>query len=338
MDSYTEALIREIRQWGGKTNRPIDTVYFGGGTPALLEHRLEGIMRAVRESFSISGNAEITLEMNPGGNTDSILEHAAESGVNRLSIGAQCGIDRELKAIGRRHTVSDTVTAVEKARSAGFDNISLDIMLGLPDSDENTLSESLGFIKNLDPEHISAYILKIEPNTVFGKKAEALNLPDDDRTAEQYLQVCENLKKSGYRHYEISNFAVKNRESRHNLKYWRLDEYLGIGPGAHSLLNNERFYYKRDLKAFINGCDTMSEGPGGTAEEYIMLRLRLAEGLDISRLKRLYDIAPRHDFYKKCHLFEENGLLRISGDNVSLTDRGMLLSNSIITEFLENIL
>lgn len=336
LDNYSEALIREINQWGGNINRPIDTIYLGGGTPSLLARRLPQVITAVKTVFEVSENAEITLEMNPGGNTECILEYAKKAGVNRLSIGAQSGDDSELSILGRKHTVSDTVKAMKLARKLGFNNISLDIMLGLPNSNGKTLQKSLDFITGLEPEHISAYILKIEPNTVFYKKQDTLSLPEDDLSADQYLQMCEYLKAKGYSHYEISNFSKSGYESRHNLKYWNLQDYLGIGPAAHSCLEGKRFYYPRDIKAFINGNSPLPDGESGSAEEYIMLSLRTHTGTNFSELKRR-DISLSQKFYKKCELFQKNGLLVITPDSIHLTDKGMLLSNSIITELTENL-
>lgn len=334
IDNYTQALIREIKQWGGGISRPIDTVYLGGGTPSLLNHRLPDVIDGVKSAFEITKDAEITLEMNPGGDIDSILEYARAAGVNRLSIGAQSGDDGELSVLGRKHTTKDTVNAVKKAREMGFDNISLDIMLGLPHSDSKTLQKSLNFIKKLDPEHISAYILKIEEKTAFYKKQNELNLPDDDQVCEQYLQMCDFFEKNGYDHYEISNFSRNGNKSRHNLKYWNLQDYLGIGPAAHSCLDGKRFYYPRDIKAFIKGNVPLDDGESGSAEEYVMLGLRTSEGISLSKLES-YGKSLSADFLKKCELFKKNGLLNMENNRISLTDKGMLLSNTSILNLTE---
>ena len=323
---YVKALIREIKVWGGKLCRPINTVYFGGGTPSLLAEYLPEIMSAIKSSFKVLEGAEITMEMNPADNSREVLEFALKSGINRLSIGAQSGDNAELKALGRRHTAEQTSETVSLARDLGFNNISLDIMLGLPRSDSNTLKTSLDFITSLNPEHISAYILKVEENTVFGRIYDALNIPDEDGTADQYLQMCEYLEAKGYGHYEISNFSKNSLESRHNLKYWELEDYLGIGPSAHSFVNGKRFYYGRNLTDFINGTSPLPDGAGGDEEERIMLGLRLKKGIKIKFNGNLL---------KKCKLFELNGLLKIKNDRIILSDKGMLLSNSIITEILE---
>lgn len=326
---YVTALQREIKQWGDKLGRPIDTVYFGGGTPSLLAEFLPEITEAIKSSFKVLEGAEITMEMNPGDNAEKVLNFALKSGVNRLSIGAQSGDNEELKILGRRHTAEETAQTVRIARALGFNNISLDIMLGLPASTPESLKKSLDFVTNLNPEHISAYILKIEEKTPFHKICDTLNLPDEDKTADQYLQMCEYLENKGYEHYEISNFCKKGMMSRHNLKYWELEEYLGVGPAAHSFVDGKRFFYRRNLADFINGSSPVSDGMGGTEEEKIMLSLRLNKGLEI-------EFNPKLKL--KCDLLEKNGLLYTDKNRIVLTDKGMLLSNSIITEILECVI
>ncbi len=338
IDRYTEALIEKTKQWGGKISRPIDTVYLGGGTPSMLAHRLPDVLNAVRESFKVIENCEITLELNPSGEVEEILNYAKKAGVNRLSIGLQSGNDTELELLGRTHSFIDGAKTFKTARDMGFSNISVDLMIGLPHSGENNnLTETLKKIANLNPEHISAYILKIEERTAFYKTADTLNLPDDDEVSKQYLYMSEFLEKNGYSHYEISNFAKKGFESRHNLKYWLLEDYLGIGPSAHSFYEGERFYYPRDIKAFIGGNAHVSDGNGGDIEEYIMLRLRLKEGFKPIETEKRYNIKIPKGFYDKCKSFEKAGLMEIREDRYSLTNNGFLLSNSIITELLEEI-
>ena len=338
IDCYTEALIKTIKQWGGKLSRPIDTIYLGGGTPSVLAHRLPKVINAVKSSFNVVENSEITLEINPSGDCLELLEYAKKAGINRLSIGIQSGDDKELEVLGRTHNFEDAKSTFLLARKLGFDNISVDLMIGLPDSMNNSkLKESLDKITALNPEHISAYILKIEPNTVFYKLEKELKLPDDDEISNQYLFMCRYLEEKGYCHYEISNFSKKGYESRHNLKYWLLEDYLGIGPSAHSFINGERFFYPRDIKAFIAGNKPISDGFGGGAFEYIMLKLRLAEGIIPDEYKRLTSKDLPENFYNKCRIFEKAGYMKIKDNRYSLTNEGMLLSNSIIGELSEEI-
>lgn len=324
-DSYVTALILEIKKWGGLIDRPIDTIYVGGGTPSVLGDRIEKILLAVKDNFKILQNAEITAEVNPASAVEEFLSIAKRSGVNRLSVGVQSANDDELKVLGRTHTVRQSEQTVKTARKMGFDNISLDLMICLPDSNIKSLENNLDFICSLKPEHISAYMLKIEPDTKFSKLT--LNLPDEDMQANQYLYMCKYLEEKGYLHYEISNFALKGRESRHNLKYWTQKEYIGIGPSAHSFLDGKRFYYKRDLKGFIKKAEIINDGLGGDRQEEIMLRLRLKDGIKINNADRVV-------YFSK---LKEAGYININGERLSLTNKGMLLSNSIITQITERI-
>lgn len=336
-DEYTKRLITVIKERGGKISRPVNTVYFGGGTPSLLYKRLSIIMQAVREAFSVTGDAEITLEVNPGGDTERILSAAANAGINRLSVGVQSGSDKMLALLGRTHTAKDAIDTVSAARKLGFKNISADIMIALPGSDIKSLENDIDFVCALKPQHISAYILKTEENTLFYKKAETLDLPDDDGAADQYLYLCRCLKSRGFNHYEISNFCLDGMESRHNLKYWDCSEYLGIGPSAHSFLNGKRFHYPENLHGFLKGCDPVPDGDGGDAEEYIMLSLRLGRGLLFDGYRKRFGSNPPEKIINTAKPLEKVGLCRITENGISLTDRGMAVSNSIITEFLESM-
>ncbi len=324
VDSYTKSLIKEIKKWGGRVTLPINTIYLGGGTPSLLNERLPEVLDSARQNFSVTDDAEITLELNPQPDIEQVLINAKKAGVNRLSIGLQTADNDTLKILGRTHTKEDAKNTVLTARRLGFSNISLDLMIGLPDSDIKTLKNDLDFATDLNPEHISCYILKIEENTAF-YKMQNLNLPDEDGVCDQYLFMCDYLK--DYSHYEISNFAKEGFESRHNLKYWNCEEYIGIGPSAHSFYGGERFYYPKNLKEFITCPKTVFDCFGGPKSEEIMLKLRLKKGINVA------DLSP--NARKKCELFAKNNLGILKDNNFSLTDKGMLVSNSIITEILE---
>lgn len=326
IDEYVVALLKEIEKWGGCFSRPIDTIYFGGGTPSLLGKRITPLLDKVYKTFDVARDAEITVELNPDSEVKDFLSAARDAGVNRLSIGVQSGDDAELALLGRRHTAEQAQTTVQTARDMGFENISLDIMLGLPESTTETLKNSMDFILGLEPEHISAYILKIEPNTRFGK--EMPKTPDEDEQAAQYLMMCDGFENAGYTHYEISNFAKCGYESRHNLKYWKGTEYLGIGPSAHSFVNGERFYYPRDIRSFIKCPQTCPDGFGGDEQEKIMLGLRLSEGVDFSEYENILPFLQ---------ILDKQGLGVYQNKKFRLTNKGMLVSNSIITEILERI-
>lgn len=328
LDKYTNSLIKSLKKWGGKLSRPINTLYLGGGTPSLLNHRVITVLDAVRENFALEENTEITLEINPQPNIETVLKNAKKAGINRLSIGAQSSNPEILKVLGRTHTPKDTKYAVETAKKLGFSNISLDLMIGLPNSTLETLKNDLDFLLELKPQHISCYILKIEQNTAFYKLQNSLDLPDDDSVSDQYLFMCEYLNKNGFSHYEISNFCENGFESQHNLKYWNCDEYLGLGPSAHSFIDGKRFFYPKDIKEFINGNEPVFESYGGETDEKLMLALRLNSGIKIKNL-------PKNTL-TKCELFAKNGLATIKNGNFVLNDKGMLVSNAIITEILED--
>ena len=326
---YLTALKGEIKKWGGKLNRPIDTIYIGGGTPSLLGSEIISLGECIKQNFTVLENAEFTVEVNPSSSSD-FLSFAKAAGVNRLSIGVQSGCDNTLKILGRTHTSHESVLTVKAAREFGFENISVDLMIALPGSNTQTLKKDIEYITLLNPQHVSAYILKIEQNTVFSKKCDTLNLPDDDDTAEQYLYMCDAFSKNGYNHYEISNFAKDNFESRHNLKYWTGADYLGIGPAAHSCLDGRRFYYPRDLKAFIKNPQTVNDGESGGTQEKLMLGLRLSKGVDLSKI---YGEIPQN-IKNKITQLQKAGYVKANLPHISLTDSGMLISNSIITELL----
>ena len=335
---YKNALLKEIRKWGENIFRPISSIYIGGGTPsALPAHFLCEILDCVKENFKICDNAEITVEVNPQSATESLFCELIKAGVNRLSIGVQSGNDDELKTLGRLHNRKTAEETFLNARKAGFKNISLDLMLALPDSDEQTLKNTLNFFVSLSPEHISAYILKIEENTPLFKIKDSLNLPDENEISEQYLLVSRTLQNAGYEHYEISNFAKAGKASRHNVNYWKCGEYLGLGPAAHSFLEGKRFFYPADIAEFITCTETVFDGFGGDKEEFIMLNLRLKEGLNLSELKNEYNIVPGAAFINKIKLFEKNGLCTFNNNTVSLTVKGMLVSNEIIAQLEESL-
>lgn len=334
---YLKALIKEIKTWGGKICRPVNSVYIGGGTPSVLGADIALVLNAVRDSFHLLKDSEITVELNPEKDCEDFLYSAYNFGANRLSIGLQSANDDELDLLGRRHKAKDAENTVLKARKIGFKNISLDIMLGLPDSNIKKLENSLLFLKDLNPEHISAYILKLEEKTALSKRYD-LNFPDSDEISEQYLFMCKYLESIGYSHYEISNFAKEDKESCHNLKYWQCEEYLGIGPAAHSFLDGRRFFYPADMKEFINSPKTVFDSLGGEIDEYIMLNLRLKKGLSFDNLFKLYGFTLSEDLKKFINMLESKNLAQFKNNTLFLTADGMLVSNTVITELLERIL
>jgi putative oxygen-independent coproporphyrinogen III oxidase len=334
-ERYIKAVERDLKKWSvSAKGRIADTVYFGGGTPSLLKEDLARLFLCVKKYFHVADNAEVTFEANPAGIDFDLLKVLRSAGFNRLSLGMQSAQDSELAALGRRHRRKDVAAAVENAHRAGFDNISLDLMLCVPNQTKESLKESVDFAASLSPRHISAYLLKIEPGTRFSDIKDSLNLPDEDTQADIYLTACELLESKGFLQYEISNFANKGFESKHNLRYWDCGEYLGFGPAAHSFFNGKRFYYTRSLEDYIIGAGPQDDGTGGTFEEYVMLRLRLRDGINETELKKRYGKDFSCFDTQKISLLVKNGLIQNEHGRLALTRKGFLVSNSIISELL----
>ena len=250
MDAYTAALIRHLEEVAPRcTAHTVDTVYFGGGTPSYLgEKRLIKLLKTVKKRYHVAADAEITLEANPDSAEDwKTLRALRKAGFNRISLGAQAADDELLRRIGRVHTWEQVLSAVAAARMAGLENLSLDLIYGLPGQSLAAWQDTLRSAAALEPKHISCYGLKIEPGTPLWQQRQSADIPDDDTQADMYLWTVDYLKKHGYEQYEISNFAQPGYESRHNLKYWTLGEYAGFGPGAHSDMGGVRFAYERNL-------------------------------------------------------------------------------------------
>ncbi len=332
---YTDAVISVIQSYKGKGVNA-DTLYFGGGTPNLIgAERLGKIISAARGCFKLSDNSEITLEANPETFRNQDISAFKKAGINRLSMGLQSAVDAELKLLGRRHTNDDVAYCVREAKKADINNISLDLMLGIEGQSKDTLLSSIEFCASLGVSHISAYMLKIEPNTPFYKKRTLLNLPDDDETAELYLFAVDELERRGYKQYEISNFARGGAVSRHNTKYWRGEEYVGIGAAAHGFEGGERYYYERSVKDFIaSPLSRTSDGKGGGFDEFFMLNMRLCTGVCLSELSQKYGAPLPQCFNSKIENFTKAGLIIKNGDRISFTPKGFLISNSIISDLL----
>ena len=336
-DKYIGAL---IRSFGAPKYKGLsaDTVYIGGGTPtALSEDQITRLMGGVFEHFDIAKNAEITIEANPCTVDLGKLNAIRGTGINRISFGVQSANDRELGFLGRLHDYETAEAAILNAHRAGFDNISADIMLGLKGQDRDSLLASADRLTALPIGHISAYMLKIEPGTAFDNDKTRAEVCDDDTVSGLYLSLVERLEKRGFSQYEISNFAKAGLESRHNLKYWTGEEYVGFGPAAHSLFEGRRYYVPRDLSAYIAApmqSEIDEEEPYNEREEYIMLALRLCQGLERARLTSLYGEDGERRIADKASLFEKSGLCRINDERIMLTPKGFLVSNSLILEFL----
>lgn len=309
---YCISLCDEIAKYIGE----FDTVYFGGGTPSIIAPELIcTVLDAARKQFDIDKNSEITIECNPREDLKESFDLYRKSGINRISIGMQSAVDKERFALGRAAGKAEVARTVTDAKAAGFDNVSLDLMLGTPHQTLATLDETFDFIDKMQVQHISAYMLKIEDGTKFAEMRDKLPLPDEDEVSEMYLKTIRTLGELGFKQYEISNFAKDGCESRHNCKYWALAPYLGIGKSAHSFWNGRRFYYDENMQP-------IDDGEGGGKDEQIMLGLRLTKGIDKSLVSKPY-----------AHLVKM-GLLRKTENRIALTPEGMLVSNVVINELI----
>lgn len=337
-DEYTRVLKDKISSsvstLHSSYNCKADTLYIGGGTPSVLGAKnLATLVNACNSGF-LTDDAEITVECNPHGLDEDFFKILYDCGVNRISLGLQSAVDSERRILGRLSDRNQVEKAVKAAQKVGFHNITLDVMLGVPNQTEQSLDETLDFCISLGVQHISAYMLKLEENTHFYKNQHKYSFPDDDLTADLYLQMCEALENQGIMQYEISNFAKKGFESRHNLKYWHCEEYLGLGPSAHSFLDGKRFYYDRDFQAFMNGDSPIDDGFGGDFTEYAMLNLRLVEGLNESKVLECFGHKIPQELYKKSQIFIDNEYMTENNNGLALTRKGFLMSNTILAEIL----
>ncbi len=335
-DSYLTAVLSCLEKYRVKITDNVDTIYFGGGTPSFFGgERIKKVLTYIKDNYSVTESAEITVECNPSSVDEVLVRNLSEAGVNRISMGMQSAVDEERLSLGRVSDKERIRDCIKLFRHRGIDNISLDLMLGIPYQTKESLKESIDFVCSTDVKHISAYMLKIEEDTEFHRIRDRLTLPDEDEVCDLYLYAADELGKAGYKQYEISNFSKEGFESRHNLKYWHCEEYLGIGPSAHSFLGGKRFYFERDFEDFLKGTPPTPDGDGGDEEEYIMLALRLTEGLCKDKYKERFGKDIDQKLIKKAITLEKEGLVTVTQDSISLTVKGFLVSNSVISFLLD---
>lgn len=342
LEIYCDALIREMRLWSGRLGRPaVSTVYFGGGTPTLLPSwALARIMPELAKQFDIAPDVEFTFEANPDSTVDAgYLRDLRSYGVNRLSIGVQSLSDADLTFLGRPHTAQQAVMAYGLARRAGFTNVSLDLLWGLPGQRVSQWLEELKTVVKMRPEHLSCYGLTVEPDTPLEElvgRGET-SLPEEGEQARMFMLGAEYLEAEGYIQYEISNFARMGFLSRHNSGYWKGEDYLGLGPSAVSTLSGSRHENPRDVKTYANrtrdksiGADAQELAPDETIKEMVMLGLRTSQGLSLADYRK----TTGRDFLKDnaplIQGLRQNGLIRINRGFLRLTKNGMLVSNVIL--------
>ena len=345
MGKYQDALLRHIKE-ASSTMAPyyIDTVYFGGGTPSYYgARRIADIFNALKRAGKVLKASEVTVECNPDSVSRRELRILRKEGVNRISLGVQSASDDLLKIIGRRHSFAQVKKAVKDIRAEGFDNLSLDVIYGLPNQTKEDWAETLARSMELEPEHISCYGLKLEPGTpMYAQYKDSPVLPSDDEQADMYLYAANTLAQNNYVQYEVSNFARRGYASRHNMKYWSLEDYLGFGPGAHSNMGDTRYSFTRSLEKYIEGVthgenildefETLTELD--RAAEYIMLGMRRSKGISGKEYYQIYrsDFSPIEELLLE---YEKDGWTKFLSDRWSFTPTGFLLSNVLIGSLLE---
>jgi oxygen-independent coproporphyrinogen-3 oxidase len=352
---YAEAICREIAGFGGTGNPAcvlltastlVDTVYFGGGTPSLLDPAaLAKILTTLRATYEFARDPEITLEADPETITAEKAEAWRAAGFNRISLGVQSFADTELVAAGRMHRRPDIYSATKVLRAAGLDNISIDLIAGLPHQTLATWEESLTELLALRPEHISIYMLEIDEGSRLGRESlaggarySAEKIPADDAIADFYESACARLAAAGYDHYEISNWALPGRRSRHNLKYWRREPYLGLGAGAHSFDGATRWANVHDSARYVaaieQGISPREQIEPVTAaqalEEELFLGLRQLEGIDLARIERDYGVS----LAQRIAPLRSQGLVKLEGSRLRLAPNRLTISNEVFVELL----
>ncbi len=336
-DEYVKRLCDEISEYKRDGKIALSTVYFGGGTPSLLSPKqMKTIVDSIRDTFDMSLCGEITLEANPGTVTVEKASKYKALGFNRISMGLQSIHEKEMKMLGRIHNFDEFSESYRIFRSVGFDNINVDLMYGIPHQTLDSFKETLECVTALSPEHISAYGLIVEDGTPFYLRRGELDLPSDDEECDMYDMCCSVLASHGYKHYEISNYAKEGYESRHNLIYWHMDPYIGVGASAHSYFEGRRFFNTSDIDSYIcgDGCNISESASDESEFEYAMLGLRLSEGLSLSDYEHRFGhsfMLGKEEYIGKLISL---GLARLSDGRFALTERGFYLSNTILSQIL----
>lgn len=354
IEEYIKNIIEELKQYD-LSNYNITTIYIGGGTPSFINEKyIVQLLRNLKTKLSNNQtnfeNMEITIEINPGTITKNKIEQYKKAGINRVSIGLQSTDNDLLKQIGRIHTYEEFLEAYEIIKEAGFENINIDLMIGLPNQTIQMLKTTLEEIKKLNPAHISVYSLIVEENTKIEKMIEKgeLQLPDENSERQMYWYVKNTLELNGYKHYEISNFAKEGKQSKHNLNCWEQKEYIGLGASAHSYLNNVRYSNSAFSNSSLSNSDFINEENWNynnkTIEEqqtsqdqkreYMLLGLRKIDGVSINQFKQKFIENPIYLFRKEIQKLVEEKLIEVDGDNIHLTNKGLDLANLVWEEFI----
>ena len=335
IERYVDALTEEIAHWGQKASAyTVVTLYIGGGTPSILSpQRMRRIFETIFRHFDVSKACEITVECNPGTLTEEKLAAYRQWGVNRLSVGLQAWQDHHLKKIGRIHTQKQFLESYALARKLGFENINIDLIFGLPNQTVSEWQETLREVMALTPEHLSCYALIVEESTPFGKMS--LNLPTEEEILQMHHETVSQLQKEDYFQYEISNFSQKGRACRHNLVYWELGAYIGMGAAAHSCFEGARFCHTGALEGYIKDPKAQEEvvvlTPKDIQNEFMLLGLRKTAGVSLEEYERRFGIPFAVERIQK---YIDMNLIRMDKRQLRFTTQGMLLSNQMLMEFV----
>lgn len=339
IEKYIQKLLEEIDKRQNKEYL-VETIYFGGGTPSIIHKKyIDDILKKIRKCFNVSEKAEITIEINPGTVNKEKLEKYYQIGINRISIGLQVTQDDLLKTIGRIHTYKQFLDTYTNARNIGFKNINVDLMIGIPFQTMENVKESLNEIINIVPEHISVYSLIIEPNTIMEEKIlkKEYILPSEEIERKMYDMVKKTLEKNGYMQYEISNFALKGFESKHNTDCWKQKEYLGFGVGASSYFNMKRFSNTESLEEYLENEKPILheiQNKLNQEKEFMLLGLRMIKGVSISEFKNKFVDNPIFIFRKELEKLVKQNLIEIDENFIKLTRKGLDLANLVWEEFV----
>ena len=345
VERYVNALISEIQNPKSKIQNPIDTIYFGGGTPSLLTaNQLERIFKTIQKNFSFTENIEFTLEMNPATVTLEKLQDFKNLGANRASFGVQTFDDRALKLLARGHDANDALKTFELLRQANFDNISFDLIAGLPNQTLQNWEDNLNQALDLQPEHLSLYLLEIHEATPLAEQIRSKRqpLPDEDLAAEMYELMLKKVAKFGYEQYEISNFSKPDFESKHNNKYWLCEPVFAFGVSAHSFDGKSRWANERDTNKYVSLIES-GESPiveinplskKQLSSEFAFLNLRLTKGLDLNIYKSRFAIDLQTEFAEDLNRLFEAELIEFGDGLLKLTHKGMVYSNEVFSIFV----
>jgi len=339
VEEYVEKLKEEITSNLYNEEYKIKTIYIGGGTPSSVDSKyIVNILNTIKEKYNLE-NVETTIEVNPGTITESKLLDYINTGINRLSIGLQETNNELLKSLGRIHTYEEFLETYTLARKVGFKNINVDLMIGLPNQSISNIKESLNKVITLTPEHISVYSLILEEGTKLYKKYESkeIELPDEELERNMYWYVKNTLENNGYIHYEISNFAKKGYESKHNISCWRGEEYIAFGAAAHSYINGVRYSNTENIEEYIKNSNKIvheKQTLEDMQKEYMLLGLRKIEGISVQEFKNKFGDNPIFIFRNELSKLVEKDLIIVDGDIIKLTNRGLDLANIVWEEFV----